>query len=308
MKKEKYFRMQKVNETTADVFIEGDIVGEKFSDTETSAKSFRDGLKSLGNVSEMNVHVNSGGGSVFDGIAIYNMLKQHSAKINIYIDGLAASIASVIAMSGDTIFMPSNAMMMIHQPWSFSMGNAKEMRKMAETLDTISKSSIVTYLEKAGDKLDEDTLVKMMDEETWLTADEAVSYGLADQVLDSVDIAASVSDDFLERYTNVPDFLLKKRKPTDDDSDDDETDADDDDKKPLTKKDPKKPSKDDDPDSDDEDEDDKNPNPKTDNPDSDDDEDEDDPKRKKKAKQQDEKLIQQSAEIARKLEEMYRNA
>lgn len=242
MKKQEYFRMEKVANDSADIYIEGEIVGQKWSDSDTSAKSFRDGLKELGNVKSLNVHVNSPGGSVFDGIAIYNMLKQHSAKVNIYVDGLAASIASVIAMSGDTIFMPSNSMMMIHQPWSFAMGNAKEMRKMAETLDSIAQSSIVTYLGKTGDKLTKDKLVEMMDEETWLTADEALEYGFADEVLDPVEIAASISPDLFKQFSNVPEFLLKK-KTDDDDKDDPDTDSDDSDAEPDDDDPKKKPNK-----------------------------------------------------------------
>ena len=106
------------------MYIDGEIVTDEWKDSDTSAAGFRDALKSLGDVKEINLHINSPGGSVFEGIAIYNMLKQNKAKVNIYVDALAASIASVIAMSGDTIFMPSNSMMMIHNPYTVAFGNA----------------------------------------------------------------------------------------------------------------------------------------------------------------------------------------
>ena len=204
---------QESKTSTPELFIDGEIVSDEYEDSDTSAAGFRDALKSLGDAKVINLHINSPGGSVFEGIAIYNMLKQNSAHINVYVDGLAASIASVIAMSGDAIFMPSNAMMMIHNPWTFAVGNANELRKQADDLDQITKSSIQTYLAKAGDKLDEDTLKDLMDNETWLTAQEAVDYGLADEVMEANKAAASIDQRFAERYLHVPKQLLVKDGP-----------------------------------------------------------------------------------------------
>lgn len=201
---------QKASDSQAEMYIDGEIVTDEWEDSDTSAAGFRDALKSLGDVKNINLHINSPGGSVFEGIAIYNMLKQNSAHVNVYVDGLAASIASVIAMSGDAIFMPSNAMMMIHNPWTIAMGNANELRKQADDLDQITKSSVQTYLAKAGDKLDEDTLKDLMDNETWLTAQEAVDYGLADEVMEANQAAASIDRRFAERYLHVPKQLLVK--------------------------------------------------------------------------------------------------
>lgn len=126
---------QEAKNGSAEMYIDGDIVTDEWEDSDTSAAGFRDALKSLGDVKNINLHINSPGGSVFEGIAIYNMLKQNPAHVNVYVDGLAASIASVIAMSGDAIFMPSNAMMMIHNPWTMAVGNAEELRKQADGLD-----------------------------------------------------------------------------------------------------------------------------------------------------------------------------
>ena len=192
------------------MYIDGEIVTDEYEDTDTSAAGFRNALKSLGDVKSINLHINSPGGSVFEGIAIYNMLKQNSARINVYIDGLAASIASVIAMSGDAIFMPSNSMMMVHNPWVMAIGNASELRKQADDLDQITKSSVQTYLAKAGDKLDEKTLTQLMDDETWLTAQEAVDYGLADEVLEPNKAVASINKQFVSRYRHVPEQLIKQ--------------------------------------------------------------------------------------------------
>lgn len=201
---------QESKNTTPEMYIDGEIVTDEYEDTDTSAAGFRNALKSLGDVKNINLHINSPGGSVFEGIAIYNMLKQNSARINVYIDGLAASIASVIAMSGDAIFMPSNSMMMVHNPWVMAIGNASELRKQADDLDQITKSSIQTYLAKAGDKLDEKTLTQLMADETWLTAQEAVDYGLADEVMEPNKAVASINKQFVSRYRHVPEQLIKQ--------------------------------------------------------------------------------------------------
>ncbi|MEV7211455.1 head maturation protease, ClpP-related, partial [Streptomyces sp. NPDC093554] len=150
------------------------------------------------------LHVNSPGGSVFEGIAIYNMLKRHKAKVNVYVDALAASIASVIAMAGDTIYMPKNSMLMIHNPWTWTEGNATELRKAADDLDRIGNSSKQTYLQKAGEKLTDEKLQEMLDAETWLSADEAYEYGLCDVVEEANQMAASLDKDVLSKYKNVP--------------------------------------------------------------------------------------------------------
>lgn len=201
---------QESKNTTPEMYIDGEIVTDEYEDTDTSAAGFRNALKSLGDVKSINLHINSPGGSVFEGIAIYNMLKQNSARINVYIDGLAASIASVIAMSGDAIFMPSNSMMMVHNPWVMAIGNASELRKQADGLDQITKSSVQTYLAKAGDKLDEKTLTQLMDDETWLTAQEAVDYGLADEVMEPNKAVASINKQFVSRYRHVSEQLIKQ--------------------------------------------------------------------------------------------------
>lgn len=144
-----------------------------------NAKDLARDLKDIGNVSNIDVRINSPGGSVFDGTAIYNLLKNHNAEVTVYIDGLAASIASVIAMAGDKIVMAENALMMIHNPWSGVWGEADDMRKEAEVLDKIKDSIIATYVSRTGKTADE--LSAMMDEETWLDATEAVELGFADE-------------------------------------------------------------------------------------------------------------------------------
>ncbi|MBH8609458.1 head maturation protease, ClpP-related, partial [Thermoactinomyces sp. CICC 10521] len=158
---------------TADIFIYGDIVSSQWYEEDPTALSFKNDLDAAGDVSTINLYINSPGGNVFEGVAIYNMLKRHKAQINVYVDALAASIASVIAMAGDTVHMPKNSMLMIHNPWSFAVGNAAELRKIADDLDRIGQSIKQTYLQKAGSKLTDEKLQEMLDAETWLSADEA---------------------------------------------------------------------------------------------------------------------------------------
>lgn len=153
--------------------------------SETSANHFRKELEAHKNISEIRIYINSGGGSVFEGTAIYNQLKRHPAKKVVHVDGFACSIASVIAMAGDEVVMPRNALMMIHNMTLGVYGNAAELRKSADDLDTINEAGRQAYLSRAGDKLTEDKLVKMMDAETWLTAEQCITYGFADRYADA---------------------------------------------------------------------------------------------------------------------------
>lgn len=192
----------------AEIDIEGEITSRIWDDTDTSASQFRDLLKQVGDVKTINLHINSPGGDVFEGVAIYNMLKQNKADIHVYIDGLAASIASVIAMAGDTITMPENSMLMIHNPWTIAQGNAKELRKIADDMDKMGESIKTSYLSKSNDKLDVDTLTQLMDEETWLTAKESAEYGLADEVLEPVKMVACLTEEQAKSFKHAPKSLV----------------------------------------------------------------------------------------------------
>lgn len=170
------------------LYIYGDVEGDSYDfwtgnviESETSASHFRDELAKYPNAQQIDVFINSYGGSVFEGTAIYNQIKRHPAHKTVYIDGFACSIASVIAMAGDEIVMPRNALMMIHNMWMGVCGNADELRKAADDLDTINAAGRAAYLERAGEKLTEEQLAGMMDAETWLTAEQCIEYGLADR-------------------------------------------------------------------------------------------------------------------------------
>lgn len=153
-------------------------------DSETSATHFREELEKHPDAREITVYINSLGGSVMEGVAIYNQLKRHPAHKTVYVDGFACSVASVIAMSGDEVIMPRNTVMMIHNAWTVAIGNASELRKAADDLDVLNKASMQAYLLKAGDKLTEEQLTEMLDKETYLTAAQCIEYGLADRFAD----------------------------------------------------------------------------------------------------------------------------
>ncbi|MCH8838178.1 MAG: Clp protease ClpP [Candidatus Marinimicrobia bacterium] len=150
---------------------------------------FKADLDALGDITELRVFINSDGGDVFAGQAIHSILKRHRAHVTVYIDGLAASIAAVVAMAGDTVIMPRNAMMMVHNPSMFGLGDAEEFRKLAETLDQVRESIVAAYESKTG--MEHDELIDLLNAETWMTAEEAVGFGFADEVEAEKKIAAS---------------------------------------------------------------------------------------------------------------------
>ena len=200
-------------EKTGDVFIYGYIVSYKWDDDDpdVTATSFKKELDELGDIDTLNIYINSGGGSVFQAQAIYSILKRHDAKKNVYIDGLAASAASFLAMAGDKVHMPKNATIMIHMPMSVVWGNAKEMRKEAEGLDKISVGMIEAYMSHIGDKITEDKLRELLEAETWMTAQEAFDYGFVDEIIEAKDVAACIDDEVLAGYKNVPKYLVERR-------------------------------------------------------------------------------------------------
>lgn len=168
-----------------------------------SAASFAQDLKDCGNnLKQINLHIHSPGGDVFDGIAIYNLLKNHPANVTVYIDGLAASMASVIAMAGNEVIMPENAMMMIHKPWGIQGGDAEDMRKYADLLDKVENTLIPAYASKTGKTPEE--LAEMLSAETWLNGKECVEQGFADKLAEPLVAMASIKSRKLEDFENMP--------------------------------------------------------------------------------------------------------
>lgn len=162
---------------------------------------FKIQMDDLGDVERLAVHINSPGGSVIDGIAIFNYLRQHPATVDVHIDGVAASIASVIAMAGDKIYMPSNTMMFIHEPWMYTAGNADDLRKDADTLETMQSALMASY--QRHFKGTDEQISAMMKEEVWLTAAEASEkFNNIEIVKDEVKIAASLD---MSKLGDIPD-------------------------------------------------------------------------------------------------------
>ncbi len=162
------------------------------------AKSIVDQLEQL-NKDQITVRIHSAGGYVLEGLAIYNRLKEAKARKIVHIDGLAASMASVIAMAGDRIIMPENAWMMIHKPHNIVMGNADELRKHADTLDGFEGSLIQIYAAKTGH--DSQAIAEMLRDETWLSAKDAFDLGFIDEIATPVKAAACID---LSKFSKVP--------------------------------------------------------------------------------------------------------
>jgi len=152
-----------------------------------TAKSFQKELADI-KAGQIDLHINSPGGIVFDGITIYNLLKQHPANVTTYIDGLAASIASVIALAGNKVVMAENALFMIHKASGVVKGTSGDMRDFAEKLDKVNGSIATTYTSKT--KKPEGEINDLMAAETWMTAEEALEMGFVDEVSGEADMAA----------------------------------------------------------------------------------------------------------------------
>jgi ATP-dependent Clp endopeptidase proteolytic subunit ClpP len=206
----KWFEIKNQTEDTAEVWIY-DVIGEDFWGEGVSAKRF---VKELADItaSQIYMHINSPGGSVWDGQAIYNAVKRHPANVTTYVDGLAASIASVIALAGNQVVMAENALMMIHDPWAMTIGTADEMRASADVLDKVGETIRAVYERRTGK--DSAEIKSAMIEETWYTASEAVEYGLADQVEEGLAAVALVIDpEIRARYKHVPAQVAEKTTP-----------------------------------------------------------------------------------------------
>lgn len=188
--RKQYFSMERVG-NEANVNIYGDITSwawEEFG--EFSAVILSRQLAELGDdISKINVYINSYGGEVAEGLAIYNALKRHKAKVVTYCDGFAASIASVIFMAGDERIMNDSSLLMIHNAWSYGIGNAEELRKQADDLDKITQASVIAYA--AHSTLSEKEIKKLMDKETWILPEEALEYGFATNIEKTENKAAS---------------------------------------------------------------------------------------------------------------------
>lgn len=203
---------------TLDIYLYDDIApddedfwtGEKIP-SETSANHVQQVLQDAGDIDAINIFINSYGGDVKEGLGIYNLLARNKAFKTVYVDGFACSIASVIAMCGDKVIMGSNTLMMIHNASMGAFGTSAELRKAADDLDVINSASISSYKTKAGDKLDDKTLQKLLDNETWLTPEQCIQYGLADEIANKTDPAIEAASQRFEQAKQTIMAIIKQK-------------------------------------------------------------------------------------------------
>ena len=217
------------NGTTADITIYGDITSWAWEEMgDTSAVNLSRKLEALEGVERINVYINSYGGEVAEGLAIYNALRRHPAQVVTYCDGFACSIASVIFMAGDVRVMNEASLLMIHNAWTHASGNAAELRKCADDLETITDASVAAYM--AGVTISEEELRALMDNETWLSPADALAYGFCTELgADTGSNNPSQSARSKVQQMLLDSFMKKKKcKSEEDDMDDDKDDPDDD--------------------------------------------------------------------------------
>jgi len=183
----KYYSLVQ-NEDTTDIYIYGDITSYPWDETDVSSYGLAKQLETV-KAGTINLYINSYGGEVAEGLAIYNSLKRHSAKVNAYCDGFACSIASVIFMAGDERIMSNASLLMIHNAWNFVMGNSVELRKQADDLDVISQAAFNVYKESIN--IDDADLQTLLDAESWLLPEQCLTMGFATSIIN--DTASTVS-------------------------------------------------------------------------------------------------------------------
>ncbi|WP_288219931.1 head maturation protease, ClpP-related [uncultured Adlercreutzia sp.] len=217
----RYFSLAKEGRK-ARLDIYGNITSCPWMEGDMSAKILSTQLDELGDVDEIEVHINSYGGEVAEGLAIYNALRGHTARVKTVCDGLACSIASVIFMAGDERVMRKASLLMIHNAWAYGEGNAAELRKQADDLDAITEASKVAYLSRIS--IDAEELTALMDAETWIAPERAVEMGFATAV-DEFDDAPGPSQCALRALVALA--AAKEADPEDPDDPDDPEAADD---------------------------------------------------------------------------------
>lgn len=179
--KNKYYALE-VKDKEADVYIFGDITSWEWFDSDVSSYTLSKEIQELGDdIETINVHINSYGGEVAEGLAIYNMLRNHKAKIRTYCDGFACSIASVIFMAGDERIMSNSSLLMVHNAWMYTAGNAAQLRKDADDLEKITQASIEAY--KSRVNISEEEIKELLDNETWILPSEALEMGFATSIV-----------------------------------------------------------------------------------------------------------------------------
>lgn len=207
----KYWEFKNKTDKEAELYLYIEIASWGGGYSAHSAQSFKDELDALGNIEKLTIFMNCEGGDVFEGVAIRNMLQRKSYQKVAYVDGLAASIASDILTACDYVYMYQNTMQMVHNAWGTCRGYADEMEQYATTLRKISQNIKQDYINRSNGKLDEETITKLMDAESWLSAQECLNYGLCDEVINqSMSITNKAEALNHLGYKNIPKNLGQK--------------------------------------------------------------------------------------------------
>lgn len=209
----------KATATGAELYLYGDIVDDELIAAYfggTCPQEIADFINALNPNAPLTIYFNSPGGDVFAGLAIYNVLKRHNGKKTGQVDGMAASIASVILMSCDEIVVNTGAQIMVHDPWTYIQGNSRDLRETADLLDTAKESLLDAYMGKAREGVSRDQVAGLMEAETWMRGDKAAEY--FDLGVKEAPAAAAAVSDLFGSYKNLPDDLKKaeQKKKTDD--------------------------------------------------------------------------------------------
>lgn len=218
MTKQIKFCFQKAEGNVHKLYVYDDVSGYgtfdwttwEYKESETSAKYFRDQLEAIPDTDTIELHINSNGGSVKEGVAIYNQLKQKACKKVGYVDGVAYSIAFVILQACDERIMGIGTSALIHEMWIETCGNSKELRKMADDLDVLMEANRQIFLECSG--LEEEQLIEMMEAETFLTPDQCLEYGLIDKIGEYRSQAEGQQEDLEQQVQQMKDLVAQRKE------------------------------------------------------------------------------------------------
>lgn len=204
--KDSWYSIKALSKGRAEILLYDEIGGWGIS-----AQQFARDLKALGDLSQIDLRIHSPGGDVFEGMAIYNLLRSHPANVDGYVDGLAASMGSVVLMAANTIHIPANAMIMVHKPWGIQGGDADDMRRYAELLDKVESSLVMAYVSKTGKS--EEEIKALLKQETWMTGREAVEAGFADQLTEPLVAAAQLTSHRMQEFDHMPPAMQNLMSP-----------------------------------------------------------------------------------------------
>lgn len=208
----KFYEIKNSTNINADLYIYGEIVTEKWYDNDVALNDFKETLENLGDIQELNMYINSPGGSVFVASTMISMLKRLKNKgitINAYVDGIAASAASFLLMVADNIYVYKNSIVMIHKPMTFAYGNVIELQREIDALNKIEDSIMIPmYMDKS--KISEDEIRNKINDETWLNANEMKDIFEINLLEEEKQVAAKIDMGLLKNYKNIPKDIIKE--------------------------------------------------------------------------------------------------